>query len=539
MSGRLRRRTGALGALIAATLAGSCNQSGKGLPPLPEFADAQRAAWQKAPADALGGVVIADVGHLLGRLRALRAVISTGPVTKGYVDRGMAAATMALGFDPLDDAGWRKAGLDPTGPLAIFLGPSNTGQIVFRASDATAAEQTALAWRKLSDNTDPFGCGAAGALYRCGSPGWKLPDDASHSLWPHVEKNLPAPERAMELVGYAPLDQGEMKAALDKDESRPFRAMHAGYGAMTIAPERIVLHGGATADDFAKYASYFTPRPGPSLIGLASDSLSAGRMTFSPDVVWAKLQQELGKLGAPEAGVFNAVAGFDLDKDVVQNLTGEIVYAGFRSDARRSPDGGHRTYVDRLGWAAVVGTRDDASTRKVADRLGELIGGAIGSFGASAEALGFKMAYRSEGKDRKVHWLDIDVDAEKAKVLGTTRLEVFLTSVPGGIAVGIGPVGVEELRLRAGRKPSAMLDRLPLPEEREAFQHSPMVFWGKIGEDFAFKDLGRKVADAGMPAEVASVMTETLAVFQLVYEGMFAATWSPDRVEISYHLSLL
>jgi hypothetical protein len=525
-------------ALVSLGAIASCHRSGDGLPPQPEFAAAQRAVWQKAPADALGGMVIGDVGHLLGRLRALRAVAASGPVTRAYLDRATAAVVNAFGFDPLEEAGWREAGADPTGPLGVFVGPGDTAQVVFRATDSTAASRAAARLHDLAGTHEPFDCGPAGELYRCGSPDWKLAEAPAASLWPHLEKNLAAERRAMELVAYTPFDRGEARAALDK-EGEPWKSLRAGYLTMTATPERLVLRGGAVGDDFARLLPYLTPRPGVSAIGLATGAVGAARFTFSPDKLWVLLQGQLGKLGAPEAGVVNAVAGFDLEKDLVQNLTGELVYASYRSDKKTGADGKRRSYNERLGGVGVLGTLDDAKTRKLADRLGELIGGAIGSFGAGADALGMKLAYRSEGSDRKVHWIAVDLDAEHQKLFGIGHVELFLTSIPGGLAVGAGPVGLEELRLRIGKKPAEMLARLPLAEERAAFQSSPLVLRGEVGEEFAFGKLPHKIGEAGFSPEIASVIAETAAMFQLVFDGMMAAEVGADRGEFVYQLSFL
>ena len=87
----------------------SCHQQ-QTIPAPPEFSSAQRAMWQLAPEDALGAMVIGDFGHLLGRLRAFKAVLDTGPATRGYLEKGTALGVAALGFDPLDPEGWRKVG---------------------------------------------------------------------------------------------------------------------------------------------------------------------------------------------------------------------------------------------------------------------------------------------------------------------------------------------------------------------------------------------------------------------------------------------
>jgi hypothetical protein len=538
MAGKRTRMLAGGAALAAATMAlGSCNKGSGGLPPLPEFTAAQKSVWTRAPGDALGGLVIGDFSHLLGRLRALRTLAMTGPTTKKFLDQGQGIAKQVLGFDPLDDDGWRKAGLEPNGPLGFLLGPDKSGEILFKASNPATAQTTAMSWMGQGGSKDPFDCAPAGELYRCGTPTWKLADDAGKSLWPHMEKNLPAAQRGMEMVGYAPLDQGETKAAIDKDNG-PFKELHAGWMTMTIAKERLVWRGGAAAGDFARYTKYFTPRPGTSIIGLAANSFGAGRMTFSPDELWNLLKSETKNAGV-DLGAVSAVAGFDLEKDVIQNLTGEIVYAGYRSDKKTNPQGKKRAYIERLGYAMVSGTRDDAAARKVADRLGEMLGGAVGAFGSGTDGLGIKVSYRVDAGDRKVHWVSVDLDSDKAKMMGMSRIEAFLTTIPGGIVIGLNPVGLEELKKRVGNKPAAMLDKLPLAEEREILQKSPFAFWGAIGEDFAFKEVALG-ADLGLfGADIAAVMKETMAIFQLVYDGVAGVELSADRAELVYQLNFL
>jgi NAD(P)-dependent dehydrogenase (short-subunit alcohol dehydrogenase family) len=52
----------------------------------------------------MGGMVIGDVSHLLGRLRALRVVLESGPTTKSYITRGMAIVMADIQQDALDGA---------------------------------------------------------------------------------------------------------------------------------------------------------------------------------------------------------------------------------------------------------------------------------------------------------------------------------------------------------------------------------------------------------------------------------------------------
>jgi len=492
------------------------------------------------PGDALGGVVIADLGHTIERLRALRTAVSSGPATKVYVDKGMAAVTLALGFDLLDADAWKNAGLDPKGPLGIFIGPNKNGQIVFRASNPEKAKTTAMAWYALGGTTEPFDCSAVGAFYRCGSPSWLLVDDASKSMWAHMEKNLTAEERGMEWLGYAPLDQGEFKKEIDAANG-PIKSAHAGYYGMTMSPERLLVRGGARLEEAAKLLPYLQPRKGESLLGLAAGGMTAGRVTFSPDALWALGKPALVALGGDPLGMAQAFAGFDIEKDVINNLTGEIVAAGYRSDVTKGKDGRPRPYMDRLGSVGIVGMSNDERTRVVANRIGEMIGGAIGSFGSTAETMGVKLAYRSEGTDRKVHWFSADIDAEHQKLFGLSHVDMFVSTIPGAMLFGVGPTALEEVKKRVGNKPAALLDTLPLPEERALFEKSPFVFWGHIGESFSanVRMNGAATALGAIDAEAGKVALELVQLGQLLYDGVCAIEVSADRADFVYQLSFL
>ena len=534
-----RRMRGALGLATAMLLAGSCQKS-QGLPPVMSFEAVQRAVYGMAPADTVGGGVIADLGQVLGRLRAFRAVLDSGPVTRTYVARGVAMATEALGFDPLDAEGWKKVGVDPTGPVALFIGPKKSAQVLFRASDAARAKETAMAWYQRGGATEPFECATAGAYLHCGTPAWSLAADPASSLWPHVEKNVAPQTRAMEILVYAPLDQGEAQEALVAAKS-PVKGLHAGYFGMTITPERLVTRMGARLDEAVLALPFLKARPGESLLGLAAGGVSGGRITFSPDALWALAKEKLGADLQVATGAVQGATGIELEKDVVDNLTGEIVVAGYRSAQRTDGKGQLRTYTDRLGSAALVGTRDDVRTRKLANRLGEMLGGVVGTFGETAKGFGMTPAYRSDAGDRPVHWFSFEFDAERQKILGVPRVEIFLTSLPGGLAMGMGSVGVEELRKRQGQKEAAFMSTLPLPEERMLFETSPFVFWGRAGEGFGTQmRINAATALLGGPfPDVAKVLSEIPPIAQLLFDAVAAVEVENDHVELFYQATFL
>jgi hypothetical protein len=508
----------------------ACKPKDAGLPPLPSYASAQQAAWQHAPADTELGVVVADPSHVLERLRALRAVLVTGKVTKTYLDKLAPTIKETFGFDPLDEAAWVNAGFDPKSPIAFFGGKNNVVQAAFRVNDAKKVQ----AW--LSQHNLQLGegndCGAEGELFRCGSTTWKLAPDAAHSLWPHIGKNVAPAQSGMEIFAYAPLDQGEAKDAIGSDQKMPFHNLTAGYGGITIARERVVFDGAVVGSELTTWlAPFLRPRPGESLIGLLAGATSAGRFTFSPDAIWASVKKNLGNELGQATGYVQAATGFDVEKDLMGNLTGEVVWGGYVGPKSGS-DGKPRSYAERVGYAMVIGTRDDATTRRVADRLGEVGGGAIGSFGAGAEALGFKVSYRVETAERKVHWVSVLLGEEQAKAAGLSHFDIGLTSVPGGLAIVFGP-GLEELRRRAGTKPQAMLDRLPHADARAAFSTMPLAMWSLLGEEFVSRHATVK------DEELTEVIRELTEVAQLLYDGLMYVDLSSDRARLFYQVTLL
>jgi hypothetical protein len=343
---------------------------------------------------------------------------------------------------------------------------------------------------------------------------------------------VPAALRGGALLGYAPLDQGPAQMAMS-GAPEMLRSLRAAYVTMSLTPERLSMRFGA-AGDLGRLVAYFQPRPGPSILGMGEGAGSILRITFSPDLLWSAAQSAMKQVNpaADMASMAQGVLGFDLDKDLIQNLTGEIVSASYHT----APGGTNLADYFFNGFM-IAATRDDAATRRVTDRFGEMLGGAMGTFANTMSGLGVKYTYRAEAGDRKVHFNTFELDAEHAKIAGFSRIEMYLTSVAGGMVLGFGAPSLAQLKKHVGAKPSAVLDRFPLVEERELFHRSPFAVWGMVGSELA----GRFPLEGleAISPDVAGGMKEFMEVMQLVYDGLFGLELANDRAEFVYQLTFL
>ena len=520
----------------------SCSHP-NGLPPPPDQSAGQKAAWQLAPEDAMGGVVIGDLGQFLDRMRAFKALLDTGPATRAWLQKGTARAIVALGFDPLDAEGWKRAGVDPNGPVGFFAGEHDRMQLVFRATDGQKAHDTAQGWLARSGSAVQLDCGAAGALYRCGdgANAWAPASDATHSLWARMEKDLTSEVRSMGVLGYAPLDVGPAQVALHASANK-FRAAWLG---LTFAPERFILRAGFRGDNATRAGDLFKPRQGKSLLGLGAGAYSVWRGTFSPDRLWALAQKQLGPQLEQGTQLALAVTGIDIEKALVNNLTGEVLVVNYRAP-KLGPDGKPRPLGDRTGAAVVIGTMDDQETRKLADRLGELGSGALARFSSEVKQAGMDAAYDKEAGDRPVHWFTVTpsgiFDPTKPNEPQLSKIELFLTTIPGGLVIGEGRTTLPELKKRIGKRPSAFLDKLPRAEARAAFDHDWFSAWMSIGEPFAQKFDAMKQSPelaALLGPDGGPLLNELTQLGQLLYDATVSVDVKDDRVQMLYEVTFL
>src|SRR5437773_4729289 len=96
------------------------NQASAPEPPPRDWSAAYPALLDKVPADAYV-VAVADVGHSLERLSALRRVVLTMPTAKRYLEPKLAELKTRIGWDPLETKDWQAQGLSAGSPFAFVM----------------------------------------------------------------------------------------------------------------------------------------------------------------------------------------------------------------------------------------------------------------------------------------------------------------------------------------------------------------------------------------------------------------------------------
>ena len=351
---------------------------------------------------------------------------------------------------------------------------------------------------------------------------------------------MPAARVGAEALAFVPLKHGRFAKQATESQS-PLKGAQAAWLGMNLTPERFAMYWGMRADDLKSVAPYLKPREGQSLLGLATGGIGAGRITFSPDVSWKAIKEAAGDKLDTVTGAVAAATALDAEKDFIENLTGEMVFATYRSDSKTDQAGKPLDLRGRASTVIVFGSRDDVRTRNVSEKLGGLIGGAVASYGDAGEQLGVKMSTRTDAGDRPVRWVTLDLQETAKTYLGLDHLDVFLTSIPGGLVLGYGKTGLVELLKRVGKKPAAFLDTLPLPEEKAPFSTSPFVAWARAGEGFGQR-LEQAKAMTGLDdllPGAQKILLEVTALGQLMFDSFVAFDLSGDRAELFFQVTFL
>ena len=293
--------------------------------------------WSLAPPDLLGGLSAGSAEHMIGKLASLRGLVASGKAGKRMVDRWGAKLQEGLGFDPLDRAAWQSHGVALDGPMAFFVLRGERGIWVLKATDEELVKRSFAA---------RFTCTRVGALLACGDAEVSPAPNAGASIWGRVQKEVPADHLASELLLFVPLETYFSEEGGRVPFLRTFSSSRAVSAAVDVADDRIHLALGYQNPDTARLKKYLTAEPDvKSLLGSLAGGRSMLRFSFSPHELWGLARAEVpAKTLAQASGGFQLATGLDLEKDIVDNLTGEIV-AG---------------YYDQGGLVEMFGTRDDA-----------------------------------------------------------------------------------------------------------------------------------------------------------------------------------
>lgn len=499
-------------------------------PAAPDYGAQQDRIWSQIPGDARMAMTVADVRHFLGKLKSLRALLAAGPVTRKYLDQGTALATTKMGFDPLDAAGWKAAGFDTSSSVALFAMANERVALVFKASSLDAARASLGKWGALSAD---FGCAAHGEWMVCGEEGVAAAADPAQSLAGRMKAESGG-HAGDELIVYAPLDGGRMGELFDNNEFA--RASKSAFLSLTMGDALVHLGLRYSNAESGSVAKYLTLEPNvKSVLGAATGARSAARFHFSPHALWSLARAQLdAKTLAMGTGAVQMATGLDLEKDIVDNLTGEMV-AGF--DVRGAGAFG----------AQFLGVRDDAKAGKLVDRLDGLMAGGLASVKDELDKMGVTVVHTVESsKGRPAYVFSFQSDPSKTGALGMPALgsfELHLATGPGAIVLAFDKAGREWAVANLGKGPDRFLATLE-PGMRASFESgAPAVGWAGwydiIGGMSPAQWKQVAAVYAAVHPDAPAILREVSALSELVWDTSTVFAVEPGAMSLDYQFNLL
>src|SRR5258708_5440637 len=193
--------------------------------------------------------------------------------------------------------------------------------------------------------------------------------------------------------------------------------------------------------------------------------MGVARFYFSPHALWGLARDTVPKDMLDKAGgLLLAVTGLDLEKDLLDNFTGEVVGA-FYSDPKA------------VG-AEIIGTRDDTRTRAVLDRLDGAMAGGLETARPFLDEQGVKAVRtleKSHGRPAYVSTFDLR-GSRVAGSIGSlpAQFEVHLTTGSGALVVAFDRPSRERAVDGLGRSPDKFLSTLE-PDVRRRFESGAAI----------------------------------------------------------------
>lgn len=526
----------------------SCGTQPGGLA-VADYTPRQREILSLAPAGAFFGLILADPEHTLARLQAFRGVAESGPVGKKYIEQGLDAAKQELGFDLSDAQAWRQQGIDVGQPMGLFMLDEDKALLLLVPTDAARAKATIE--KVLEKNgKSSVRCNSQGKWLACADPGFVPAGAATSSLWPRIAKEVPARPLSGEIGLFLALDQGPAAKGLRENKSNAdasdqyFAHSKSLFTGVSLGEQQIVANGFYANPDSDRLVKYLQPEPGTrSLLGAGADAHGLGRMYVSARQLWTLARQDLEKSTLDQVtGGFMMATGLDLEKDVVSNLTGEMLFLNYGYGKGRPLTG--------LGWSGLggawlLGTRDDATTRRVAERLDALASGGLASVQSALDATGWKIRHTTDTvAGRPCYSYSMDVPPDQTSQVGFDHLTVEMTTVPGGLVLGFDRASIEKLAAGVGKSPEAFLGQLLTPEARRAFESkAPLVIWG-LSEN-PLSGMGKDKWDAMLGdwsrihPDVPEAFKEYVTLSELLYDGTMTFDVGNEGLSFLYQLTLM
>lgn len=516
-------------ALFIAVCLLSCQHAPPQEPSPPDFHAAQQRAWSLVPEDAGGGLVVARFGGLLDELRGLRELVSAGPVVRRHVEAWTNAAKERLGFDPLDGAEWRALGVDLEAPAGFFLDArfDKTGIFVGVVSGTSGQADLTPLEALFTGKLGVPRCHLESSWALCGDEGVQFAPDAAHSLWSRVAREA-AGVASSGLLAYARLDLPSTASVLSGTE-------------FTAASQSVALGLTAAPHEVRAQLRYANPKSGearpylaldptaPSVLGVATGATGVSRLAFSPQALWSLAERRLSPdVMRMASGGLQAATGLDLKTDIVDNFTGEVVFA----------------FAPEHGFGAeFFGARDEAKTAKLLERIDGLIAGAMSAGRAQdMAALGLKFSHSVDTvRGHKVYGYKYEVTQAG---LPTMPVEMHVTSGPGALVMAFDREGCAWALSQLGKPAKRFQDTLE-PPLRSLFGVAapPFAGWGtwynvsRLLDRPEWKEIEHLYA--GISPELPAVWRELLPLAQLVWDSYYRLDVEDQAIALDLHSRLL
>ena len=295
----------------------------------PPRTDVTSSLWAFAPEGAVLGIVLGDGVGGKARLtaKALIEDLAARPVG-AHVTAALAEVRKDAGFDPLDEAGWKTMGIDPSKGFAVFLNPGKDKEadqqpimilpVVDRAAFLvkTKGKKETVDGKEVDRIEDDLVCAPASDRYICA----KKPADIDAVAKAHDSKLAAAvkalpPEARGDLELYALVsaipdaadELEEMKQQVGKVET-------AGLS-LRLESDGFTLHGWARgAFDGPVGTAMRSIAPRADFVSKTGNAATVARYTISPQLMFK------------DAPASIPLGGVDVRKNLLDQLTGEMQF---------------------------------------------------------------------------------------------------------------------------------------------------------------------------------------------------------------------
>lgn len=492
-------------------------------PARPDWTAQQERIWSVVPNDIAGGVAAADGHHLVEKLVTLRGLIASGKAGWRIADRSDRWVRDAMGFDPIDAAAWQAHGVALDGPMGLFALDIASRMIVFKPSDERLARQS-FAPR--------FTCARAGELLACGDAPVRVAGGGP-SAWSRVRQDVPAGQLASEVVFFGAVDRWLAGGNHGDLITRLFSASVAASLSLDMADDRIRIGIGYKDKRAGSLRRYLVAEPNTkSTLGALAGSRSALRFRFSPHALWDLARSELDpSTFAQVSGGFQMATGLDLEKDIADNLTGEIV-------------GG---YFDDGGLVQILGVRDDERGKRVMERLDSVLWGGLAMKKGDLEREGWSVTHKVETAGGRPAYVFV-FDQSKEMAPPGNHVEIHLGSMAGGMVFALSRRARDEVIRREKNLPAALLGSIPTWARRAFESEAVGVIWGQPLDQRASEESRKRITPSQRAAlqktwgaydpDLAAFSEEVTDLFTLLYDTVGTLEIGADRADVVFDLNL-